>query len=300
MLVLPLLHSSVVFSKRRETISIDALSVRQSSVQRRLSPKGYYDVLFACDLVVLSRACIPSGLVRLSVKHCNVYFNVHLFYPLGLGVTIEPSVLVVLNQNEDVTLTCQPSQGMMVNDNYQIVFLQNEVVVQNSSDNTYNITYVDEMSVSDGGVYRCTINGMNSMSTVEVIFAPSITDNPVDAFATSNDRVELVCTAVGSPPPNITWYRLDDGLGMEPFDSVEEIEANNRDLPVFSDINSTNAIDFTTTSTLTIDPVQFMDFGDYICVAILEDELNDTALSTNFTLPLFADSNIVSITGKIY
>ncbi len=233
------------------------------------------------------------------VKHCNVYFNVHLFYPLGLGVTIEPSVLVVLNQNEDVTLTCQPSQGMMVNDNDQIVFLQKEVVVQNSSNNTYNIMYDDEMSVSDGGVYRCTINGMSSTSTVEVIFTPLITDNPVDAFATDNDRVELVCTAVGSPPPLITWYRLDDGLGMEPFDSVEEIEANSRDLPVFSDINSTNAIDFTTTSTLTIDPVQFMDFGDYICVAILEDELNETALSTNFTLPLFAGSNIVSITGKI-
>ena len=50
-------------SSREEGQSIDALSVRQSSVQRRLSPKEYYDVLFACDLAVLSRTCIPPGLV---------------------------------------------------------------------------------------------------------------------------------------------------------------------------------------------------------------------------------------------
>lgn len=145
-----------------------------------------------------------------------------------------------------------------------------------------------------------------SRNSTVVVFAPIITADPVDVLTTSNSTIEFNCTAVGSPPPLITWYRLESGQDLSDVGTIDNIIALTRDLPDLSSFNVTNSTETSSTSALTIDTVQFADFGDYVCVATLDINNIDFLMSitnsdSNVALQLnstFTASETASLVGK--
>ena len=141
-----------------------------------------------------------------------------------VSVNIEPSGILLLEVNQSEDLVCVTSANDTI-----VTFTLDDEVVQNSTDNTLTISYVNETSVTLGGVYACSVDddesGMTfySQDITFVVFAPLITMDPVDVLATDIESVaEFNCTAVGSPAPNITWYRLREGADLMDFDSATE------------------------------------------------------------------------------
>ncbi|RUS86753.1 hypothetical protein EGW08_005476 [Elysia chlorotica] len=74
--------------------------------------------------------------------------------------------------------------------------------------------HIRNVSLTDKGVYKCQINTRPvGTKRVELIVhePPSITDHtkPSDIERPEKDTIELFCNATGTPPPEITWYRLN-------------------------------------------------------------------------------------------
>ena len=87
------------------------------------------------------------------------------------------------------------------------VFQQDDMVVQNSTSDTLKITYEDDSSVTQGGTYLCKADNVYSSSAATVGFSPLIIEDPADVFTTVNSRVQLNCSAVGFPTPQLQWIR---------------------------------------------------------------------------------------------
>ncbi len=182
--------------------------------------------------------------------------------------------MTLLQLGDTVTITCNTT---LLTGNLTYEFQLNNEVVQNYTDSSLSITYTDESSVSNGGVYICSIREdmdmpIYSLTTLRVFFAPIITTDPVNVFTDSDETVEFNCTAVGSPAPIVTWYRLRSGANTSFIDDLDNITGMSVELPQTSNVTFDNAVENTLTSTITFDTVQFMDFGDYVCVATLDLE----------------------------
>ena len=121
------------------------------------------------------------------------------------------------------------------------------------------IQYNNQTSIIFGGTYHCEVfDSVNDMfrsdRKIFIAFAPIITQQPVPIYTVTGESVEFNCTATGLPIPTIRWIRLRP------------------DLPTNSTINCYKENSNSIMSVLTIEYVSFEDFGDYICVAVLESE----------------------------
>ena len=169
----------------------------------------------------------------------------------------------------------------MTNDDTNVVeyifYLDNTIVQNSTTDQNLTIQYNNQTSIIFGGTYDCEVlhswNGMvRSDNKVFIAFAPIITQQPVPIYTVTGESVEFNCTATGLPIPNIRWIRL------RPDDDVDMLEDEGRlldlddNLPTNSTINCYDEYSNSITSVLTIEYVSFEDFGDYICVAVLESE----------------------------
>ena len=163
------------------------------------------------------------------------------------------------------------------------------------------IQYNNQTSIIFGGTYDCEVfDSVNDMfrsdRKIFIAFAPIITQQPVPIYTVAGESVEFNCTATGLPIPSIRWIRLRP------------------DLPTNSTINCYKENSNSIMSVLTIEYVSFEDFGDYICVAVLESEdvmnpndglsgsgsgtrsgSSDMILQPNITY--IAVSNITTLTG---
>ena len=168
----------------------------------------------------------------------------------------------------------------MTNDDTYVVaynFYLNNTIVQSSPTNqTLTIQYNDQTSIILGGTYDCEVrdsmNGMfRSDRKIFIAFTPIITQQPVPIYTVTGESVEFNCTATGLPIPTIRWIRLrpDDDVDMLEDDGLL-LSLDN--LPTNSTINCYDEYNNSITSVLTIEYVSFEDFGDYICVAVLESE----------------------------
>ena len=180
------------------------------------------------------------------------------------------------------------------------VFLQDDMVVQNSTSDTLNITYEDDSSVTQGGTYLCVADDVYSSSTATVLFAPLITEEPADVFTTVNSNVQLNCSAVGFPTPQLQWIRLMPGEDLTDLSTFEEIDIRDPNLPegaviLYSTEMSDSSI-FDNNSRLTFDGVQSTDFGSYVCVATMN---NESFINLPFVLSIvsFDISDISVLTG---
>ena len=166
----------------------------------------------------------------------------------------------------------------MTNDDTNVeayTFYLDNTIVQNSTDQTLTIQYNSQTSTIFGGTYDCEVlDSMNSIfrsdRKIFIAFVPIITEQPVPIYTVAGESVEFNCTATGLPIPTIRWIRLrpDDDVDMLEDDLLLSLD----NLPTNSTINCYDEYNVSITSVLTIEYVSFEDFGDYICVAVLESE----------------------------
>ena len=170
----------------------------------------------------------------------------------------------------------------MTNDDTNVVeyifYLDNTNIVQNSTtDQNLTIQYNNQTSIIFGGTYDCEVcdsmDGVfRSDNKIFIAFVPIITQQPVPIYTVTGESVKFNCTATGLPIPTITWIRLESD---DDVDSLEDdyFDLNcDGNLPTNSIISSYDEYNNSITSILTIESVSFEDFGDYICVAVLESE----------------------------
>ena len=192
-----------------------------------------------------------------------------------MSVEIQPSGVTILELADTIELTC------MTADDTNVVaynFYLEDIIIQSSAtDQTLTIQYNNQTSIIFGGTYDCEVldsmYGMvRSDRKIFIAFAPIITQQPAPIYTVTGDSAEFNCTATGLPIPTIRWIRLrpDDDVDMLEDDGLLlDLDDN---LPTNSTINCYDEYSNSITSVLTIEYVSFEDFGDYICVAVLESK----------------------------
>lgn len=179
--------------------------------------------------------------------------------------------VIVLEEGQSVNLSCLVDPQLVPVES--VLFELNGKEVQNSSTSTvFTIQYTNDTGdVLLGGVYSCTIdNGtdvIESMNSIAVYFAPSIAMSPTSSLlATNGSNVSLSCSARGYPAMDISihWFHLSPDTNVSSINAITDIV--NSSLLSYSSIS----VEVTpVTSNLSIEPIQFKDHGQYICLAIL-------------------------------
>ena len=212
----------------------------------------------------------------------------------GQDVILEPGGITVLEEGSSITLICNTTFPDTV---ISYTFMTDGVEVQNSTNDSFIIEYTDKGSLSLGGVYICaTDNGTDvseSNSSVLIYFAPVITHNPASIYlATNNSSFQLSCSAMGYPSPSIKWLRL--AQNMDPANiAINDRNIFNQSLSIAS--SNRTCSDQTVTSTLSFNPVFYKDYGDYVCVAILDIDEDMEKIDADV---LLAISDISTVSGK--
>jgi hemicentin len=163
------------------------------------------------------------------------------------------------------------------------------------------LNYTNEQSVHDGGVYKCSamsIDGASNgvSSSILIIFSPHFFIQPLPLVqAMHNDTgVTLTCGAIGFPSPTIEWKRLTRSY----VNTSEPLEEFMIDLPE-QNYNDTVTGTFNETVTLTIDPVEYEDYGYYICVATIPSsdilEISDCCNNNSVTSMVYQEISSIAI-----
>ena len=188
-----------------------------------------------------------------------------------LNITLTPSGISVIEYGDTINISCASNSNIEVDEViYSWTFNEN---VTNINSSVLTIEYNSAESVTQGGLYQCFTHALGMILTatsnrILIAFAPAIISSPEFSFSDHNDSVTLNCTAVGHPLPTVEWYRLESNITIEDFDSLYNYTI---ELPKSSFI--TNFTDsFEITSSLNIDPVNYNDYGYYVCVARVDNE----------------------------
>ena len=193
---------------------------------------------------------------------------VNCFHPSGVLNILTPSGISTVHFGESLQLSCIINSTIDLVAVYYTWTFNNDVINHTSSSLT--ITYFSPDSVEQGGVYQCYTHALGMLLSgtsrqILIAFAPLITEDPVSVLAIYNDTVEFNCTAIGHPTPVIEWYRLSVNNNIT---TLEDVNKYSIKLPFFS-MEETTTDTTIKSSTLIIDPVEYNDFGYYICVAKL-------------------------------
>ena len=182
-----------------------------------------------------------------------------------LSVSILPDNVNIIEYSTSLNLTC----NINIIHEFNYVWRFNDTVIPNESRSYYTISYTDQDSLKLGGTYQCYAH-TSDMSVygfspkVLVLFAPHVIEHPSSVAVSNNDTVEFTCTAIGYPIPTIEWKRVMSSnvanlTALQNMENQLPMNTNNESIT-----GTTNE-----TSTLTIDPVQYEDYGYYLCMATL-------------------------------
>ena len=196
---------------------------------------------------------------------------VNCFHPSGVLNILTPSGISTVHFEESLQLSCIINSTIDLDAVYYTWTFNKDVINHTSSSLT--ITYFSPDSVEQGGVYQCYTHALGMLLSgtsrqILIAFAPLITEDPVSVLAIYNDTVEFNCTAIGHPTPVIEWYRLSVNNNIT---TLEDVNKYSIELPLFS-MEETITDTTIKSSTLIIDPVEYNDFGYYICVAKLSSD----------------------------
>ena len=215
--------------------------------------------------------------------------------------------MFLLELNDVLTLNCVVDSSDIVLYEWRLDYIS----IQNDTSSNITISYIDASSVDQGGVYHCILHDSagktdSTINKVFVAFAPLITMSPQSVDVTRGDRVELSCNVTSFPVSTIKWAKL-------PSDFLVDNATNLNDLsPYLDPPNTVTTFDNTTNSNtfnfsiLVIESVLGPDFGDYICIGILDNDTlvipegSESANDCNKVLMNIVEiSDIALITGKI-
>ena len=221
-------------------------------------------------------------------------------------MNILPARLSILRFGDSINLTCTIDKGI----NPDMVFYTWKFNgnIMNHTLPFININYNNYSSTNQRGEYQCfafnnDLSASGTSPNVFVAFAPVLVNEPMSVKAVVNDTVDFSCTTFGYPTPTIQWRRINN---TEDVSSLEDIDDLSVDLPLNS-YNISYSGYVNETSTLRIYPVDYQDFGYYICIATLSS--SDIVVATdccssndssNSTLKDYnAISNIATLTGTV-
>ena len=164
------------------------------------------------------------------------------------------------------------------------------------------ITYMSSDQVDDSGEYRCRVSSLALSLTIEsqralVVLAPVIVANPLPAVETlANNSIQLICNATGYPLPSIEWRRISVENSLTTLQGIDNVTVN---LPY--NITNESSIDMNeVSSVLTLQSVDYEDFGYYVCIATLTpDDVYALFDNSNVTLMDYhAISSTATLTGN--
>ena len=217
-------------------------------------------------------------------------------------VSIQPSNFSVIEYGMSLNLTCNISFSGDVNYTWSL----NDTFIPNESRSYYTISYTDQDSVKLGGTYQCyahtsDVSVYGSSPKVLVLFAPHVIEHPSSVAVSNNDTVEFTCTAIGYPTPTIEWKRVmsSNVANLTALQNMEnELPMNTNNVSITGTNNET--------STLTIDPVQYEDYGYYLCMATLSssdivfvsDCCNPVNINTSDINSYTTLSSVATLTGN--
>ena len=226
--------------------------------------------------------------------------------------------IAVADVGGEVNLICNVQGGP----NNIFVWKKDYGLLANETTNTLRLTNV---AVSDAGVYECTVSnaaGDGSDST-QLYIAPNIITAPENETASVSESVTFSCVAEGAPVPDIVWKyegpsSTEESSGSSFFGSASG-SASSSASSFFGSASSSSASGSsvpgevnttvngsTVTSMLTINPVQYNNYGVYRCVAIslmrstsAEAVLHGKTRTAFLHCSLYLLSHLVSPSGSV-
>ena len=230
---------------------------------------------------------------------CNVYFPT-----VAPFVELTPEFAVAY-VGEDFNFTCNVAGGPMNSFQWE----KDSIVLMDETSNTLQLTNV---AAAFAGLYQCTVTnaaGSSNDSTLLYV-APNIIAGPENMTTNVSMSVTFSCMAEGFPVPDIVWEyegncvrngssfpgsssaSSESGGGStsgemsgSPSDSTSSSQtymSSDGQIIIIIIIVNTTVEGTAVNSTLTIDSVQYDDFGVYHCVA--NSSLLDRLTSAEATL----------------
>ena len=201
----------------------------------------------------------------LFINHYNyaiLFFN--LAY-LQVNLSVSDRVAVV-KYNTILNLTCSATSNIELALYYTWVY--NDIYIVQDNRSYIVLEYDSTDSVNQGGIYQCIAATGDAVITgashsIVIVFAPVITENPQSMSTTNGSDVEFNCTAAGYPAPILEWYRVSSYN----VSTIQDVMSSTVELPYSAENNTITVNSTISYSTLTINPVNYNDYGYYICVA---------------------------------
>ena len=220
-------------------------------------------------------------------------------------MNILPSAKVnVVNFGDSINLTCSINEAIDTDMVFYAWKLNGKII--NHTLPFIHINYDHYSSVNQGGEYQCFVYNSDSSASetspkVIVAFAPVLVNEPMSVKTIVNDTVEFICTAFGYPTPTIQWRRISSTKEVSSLENIDDVSVN---LPLNA-YNISYSGYANETSTLRIYPVDYQDFGYYICIATLNSSdiifVSDCCSSNDSSNSTIKDynaiSNIATLTG---
>ena len=203
------------------------------------------------------------------------------------NINIEPDEPQLLNFGEIFELNCSfPNPAT-----YSWTLNDEDLDVCGS---TLTITYEECMNADNGGTYVCVAtdaDNKNFTASLFVALAPYYTGSPQSVQTMAGLSVELTCNVTGFPLLDIIWVKLALNIineSVTPFsDVIMKFIVGETMIESFTDDKIMINV-----SILTLNPVEFSDFGYYACIATQSNN------SLMMDMGSYVISNISTVTSK--